>query len=249
MTDSPYGRSRFRGTEAKFFQRVRAPVAGFFRHREWSGRADGGSADASRSSNPDEKEEKMHERSFGLSPAFGLRREIDRLFDDAFVGRGSAASWLPAVDIHETSKELRLDVELPGVREEDVELEVENGTLTIRGQKSAERKEESEEGRFHLVERTYGSFFRSFQLPPGIDEKQIHADYDQGVLHIRIPKAALPQPRRIQIGGVSGERARAEEAGPRHDDRGARRGGATEKKEGGRDRMVAEPRGSEGSNR
>jgi HSP20 family protein len=187
-----------------------------------------------------EKEEMMQERSFGLSPVFGLRREIDRLFDDAFVGRGSS-TWVPAVDIHETSKELRLDVELPGIREEDVELEVENGMLSIRGQKSAQRKEEDEEGRYHLVERSYGTFLRSFQLPAGVDEKQIHADYDQGVLHIRIPKAALPQPRRIQIGGVSGERARGDAESQRRDDRGARRGGAAEKPEGGRDRMVAEP--------
>lgn len=186
----------------------------------------------------------MLERSFGLSPVFGLRREIDRLFDDAFTGRGNAASWMPAVDVHETAKELRLDVELPGIRQEDVEIEVENGTLSIRGQKSAERKEQGEEGRYHLVERSYGSFFRSFQLPAGVDEKQINADFENGVLHVRIPKAALPQPRRIQIGG--GQRVRTVEAGAR-DDRGARREGGSEKekKEGGRERMVAEsPRSS-----
>jgi HSP20 family protein len=190
-----------------------------------------------------------YERSFGLSPVFGLRREIDRLFDDAFVGRGGGSTWVPAVDVHETAKELRLDVELPGVQEEDVELEVENGILSIRGQKSAQRKEEDEEGRYHLVERSYGSFFRSFQLPPGVDEKQIHADFDQGILHVRIPKAALPQPRRIQIGGVSGERARGDEtASQRRDDRG-KRGGTTEKKEGARDRMVADPARSDRSDR
>jgi HSP20 family protein len=181
----------------------------------------------------------MFERSFGLTPVFGLRREIDRLFEDAFAGRGSSGSWLPAVDVHETSKELRLDVELPGIREEDVELDVENGMLSIHGQKSAERKEEGEEGRYHLVERSYGTFFRSFQLPAGVDEKQIHADYDKGVLHIRIPKAALPQPRRIQIGGVSGKRV--EDTSQRRDDRGARRVGTTGKEEAGRERMVAEP--------
>ena len=179
------------------------------------------------------------ERSFGLTPIFGLRREIDRLFDDAFVGRGGA-NWQPAVDIHETSKELRLDLELPGIREEDVEVEVENGVLTIRGQKSAERKEEGEEGRYHLVERSYGTFFRSFQLPQGVDDKQINADFDKGVLHITIPKAALPQPRRIQIGGA-GERARGEVSSPRRDDRGAKRGQGNEQKEGSRERMVAEP--------
>jgi len=191
----------------------------------------------------------MHERSFGLSPMFGLRREIDRLFDDAFVGRGGASSWVPAVDIRETSKELRIDVELPGIREEDVELEVENGTLAIRGQKSAERKEEDEEGRFHLVERSYGSFFRSFQLPPGVDEKQIHADFEQGVLHVRIPKTALPQPRRIQIGGVSGRPRGEITESQRRDDRGQRRGGAGEKKEGGRERLAAEPAKGENQTR
>lgn len=180
-----------------------------------------------------------YERSFGLSPIFGLRREIDRLFDDTFAGRGGNTNWSPAVDIHETSNELRLDVELPGLQEKDVELEVENGVLSVRGQKSAERKEEGEEGRYHLVERSYGAFYRSFQLPQGVDEKQIQADFDRGVLHIRIPKAALPQPRRIQIGGA-GERPRSQEVtSPRRDDRGARRG-TTEQKEGARERMVAE---------
>jgi HSP20 family protein len=182
-----------------------------------------------------------YERSFGLSPMFGLRREIDRLFDDAFVGRGTGANWHPAVDIQETSKELRLDVELPGIRQEDIEIDVENGALSIRGEKSGERTEEGDEGRYHLVERSYGSFFRSFQLPPGVDEKQIRADFEQGVLHVRIPKTALPQPRRIQIGGSSSERARGEDTSQRRDDRGARRGGTTGKEEAGRERMVAEP--------
>ena len=184
-----------------------------------------------------------YERSFGLAPMFGLRREIDRLFDDTFFGRGTGASWNPAVDIREMPKELRLDVELPGLTEDDIEIEVENGTLTIRGEKSAERKE-GEEGRFHLVERTYGSFQRSFQLPQGVDEKQIQADFDKGVLHISIPKAALPQPRRIQIGGTAGERTRGEtrsdEPGSaRRDDRGSRRGGIPEKDESQGERMAA----------
>jgi HSP20 family protein len=178
------------------------------------------------------------ERSFGLSPVFGLRREIDRLFDDAFVGRGGGANWNPAVDIKETAKELRLDFELPGIKSEDVELEVENGVLIVRGQKSAERTEEGEEGRYHLVERSYGSFYRSFQLPQGVDAEQIEADFDHGVLHVRIPKAALPQPRRIEIGG--GGRARGQEvSSARRDDRGARRS-TGEQKEGGRERMVAD---------
>jgi HSP20 family protein len=180
---------------------------------------------------------------------FGLRREIDRLFDDAFVGRKSGATWTPAVDIHETSKELRIDFELPGIRPEDVEIDVENGMLTVRGQKTAERKEEDEEGRYHLVERTYGSFVRSFQLPPGVDENQIGADFDEGVLHVRIPKTALPQPRRIQIGSGVGGRGRGEEPSQRRDDRGARRGTSGTKEEGGRERMVAESGTGEGEKR
>lgn len=190
-----------------------------------------------------------YERSFGMSPVFGLRREIDRLFDDAFAGRGGGANWQPAVDIQETSKELRLDLELPGIREEDVEIEVENGVLSVRGQKSAERKEEGEDGRYHLVERSYGTFFRSFQLPQGVDDQQIQADFDKGVLRISIPKAALPQPRRIQIGGGSERPRGGEVSSARRDDRGARRGTANEQKEGGRERMAAESKNSEKSSR
>src|SRR5687768_18573985 len=134
-----------------------------------------------------------YERSFGLSPMFGLRREIDRLFDDTFAGRGGNANWSPAVDIHETSNELRLDVELPGIEEKDVELEVDNGILSVRGQKSAERQAESEAGRYHLVERSYGAFYRSFQLPPRVEEEQTQTDFNHGVVHYPIAKAPLPQ--------------------------------------------------------
>ena len=182
-----------------------------------------------------------YERTFGLSPFFGLRREIDRLFDDAFLGRGTSATWTPAVDIQESSNELRIDFELPGIRPDDVEVDVENGMLTVRGEKKTERKEGDDEGRYHLVERSYGSFLRSFQLPAGVDEDQIRADFDQGVLHVRIPKAALPQPRRIQIGGRAGEQGRIEGTSGRRDDRGARRGTTGTKEEAGRERMVAEP--------
>lgn len=132
------------------------------------------------------------------SPIFGLRREIDRLFEDTFARDGN--TWMPAVDIKETNNDLRLDLELPGLKPEDVEITTDNGVLTIRGEKRSERKE-GEEHRFHLVERTYGSFLRSFTLPQGIDENQIQADFENGILSIHIPKAALPQPKKIQIGG------------------------------------------------
>ena len=140
------------------------------------------------------------------SPIFGLRREIDRLFDDTFTRDGF--NWTPAVDIKENESEIRLDLELPGLKPEDVELTAENGVLTVRGEKKTERKE-GEENRYHVVERTYGSFFRTFQLPQGIDEEQVKAEFENGILSIHIPKAALPQPKRIQIGGAMQQKQQA----------------------------------------
>lgn len=141
--------------------------------------------------------------SGGNFPIFSLRQEIDRLFED-MAGAGRGGRWMPAVDVREDQKNIAVDVELPGIKPEDVNVSVENGVLSVSGEKRAERKE-GEEGRFHTVERSYGSFFRSFQLPQGVDESQITADFHDGVLTIDIPKAALPQPRRIQISGAKGE--------------------------------------------
>ena len=133
------------------------------------------------------------------APVFGLRREIDRLFEDTF-GRGQAgrSEWTPAVDIRETGQELTFAVELPGVKLEDVAVTALDGVLTIEGERTNEQKE-GEEGRFHLIERNYGSFMRRFQLPPGVDTDKIKADVDQGILEVHIPKAALPQPKKILI--------------------------------------------------
>ena len=134
------------------------------------------------------------------APVFGLRREIDRLFEDTF-GRGEGVNaWTPAVDVRESDKEVRIDVELPGVRPEQVEVTAENGVLTIRGDKQMERKVDDKQERFDVVEHGDGTFVRSFVLPPGLDESKIEADYDNGMLVIHIPRAELPQPRRIQIG-------------------------------------------------
>ena len=130
------------------------------------------------------------------SPIFGLRREIDRLFEDTFARDGS--SFTPAVDIKENDNEIRLDLELPGLKPEDVEITAENGMLTVRGEKHVERKE-GDESRYQITERAYGTFMRTFQLPQGIDADQIKAEFNNGVLSLHIPKAALPQPKRIEI--------------------------------------------------
>lgn len=137
-------------------------------------------------------------RTQSLTPVFGLRREIDRLFDDMYGNVSGRPGWTPAVDVREDDKELTILAELPGLKQDEVEVTCDNGVLTIRGEKSEERKE-GDDRRYHLVERTYGSFTRSFQLPQGVDESKIEGSFENGVLTVRIPKAALPQPKRIQI--------------------------------------------------
>jgi len=132
------------------------------------------------------------------APIFGLRREIDRLFEDTFGRDGG--SFTPAVDIKENDNEIRLELELPGLKPDQVEIMAENGVLTVRGEKRSERKE-GEDNRYQVVERSYGTFVRTFQLPQGVDEDQIKAEFNNGVLALSIPKAALPQPKRIQISG------------------------------------------------
>lgn len=146
------------------------------------------------------------------SPIFSLRREIDRLFEDTFTGNGnrSTTNWMPAVDVRESQGELLLNFEMPGVSPENIEITADNGVLTVRGEKREERKE-GDEQQYHLVERTFGTFSRSFQLPKNLDESKIEAGFEHGVLTVRIPKAALPQPKRIEIKGSSRpEQARVE---------------------------------------
>lgn len=144
----------------------------------------------------------------GFTPLYGLRREIDRLFDEA-SNTTPAARWAPAVDVREDDKALAIDVELPGIKPENVQIQVDNGILTVGGEKRAERSEDKE-GKYHLVERTYGSFYRTFQLPQGIDESQIKAEFGNGLLTIRIPKAALPQPRKIEIAPKTEQEVKAQ---------------------------------------
>ena len=133
------------------------------------------------------------------APAFALRRQIDRLLEESLghdhTGHGD---WVPAVDIRETEGELTFSVELPGVRPEDVEVTAVEGILSIHGVRSAVRSE-GEQERYHLVERSYGSFLRRFNLPQGVDADKIEAEVTEGVLQVRIPRLALPEPKRIQV--------------------------------------------------
>ena len=149
----------------------------------------------------------MVNRGSLTGPVFGLRREIDRLFEDTFGGDSRRSGWAPAVDIREDNREIALEVELPGIKPSNVEVVAENGVLTIRGEKQSAASTEGSEGRYHVVERSYGSFMRSFQLPTGVDEQRIEADFSDGLLTVRIPKAALAQPRRIEIRNSGSQQA------------------------------------------
>jgi len=158
----------------------------------------------------------LFETSLTPLPVFGLRREVNRLFDDALSRTTPTAALAPPVDVREDSHEIALSVELPGVRPDDVEVTSDNGMLTVRGHKSAERKE-GDGTEYHLVERSYGSFTRSFRLPKGVDDSKITATFANGVLDVHVPKAALPQPKKIAIGTGDG----SAKANPRVEGKGS----------------------------
>jgi len=135
------------------------------------------------------------------TPTLGLQRELYRLFEGAVTqGKPEQGEWTPLVDIRETDRELNFAVEIAGSDASDVDVTTENGVLTIRGDRSEEWKDE---GRYHLVERGYGSFTRRFQLPEGVEIDKIQADVENGLLQVRIPKSAMPQPRTIQVKTVA----------------------------------------------
>lgn len=109
--------------------------------------------------------------------------------------------WAPAVEVVENDRELRLTAELPGVDPEDVEIELEQNVLTIRGEKNEEKEEEKEEGerKYRIWERSYGEFSRSFTLPSTVDAEKIEAKFDQGVLTVHLPKTREATGRRIPV--------------------------------------------------
>ena len=129
------------------------------------------------------------------------RREVDRVFD-RFFGQGAAQGmtvWAPAVDVRETNDELQVTAELPGLAPQDVNVTVENGVLTISGEKKQEVREGTEDSNYYLYERRYGRFERSFSLPRTVNADQVKARFDNGVLTIALPKAEAAKPRKVQI--------------------------------------------------
>ena len=128
----------------------------------------------------------------------GFKRNMDRIFSDYDDDAPTQTStWSPAVDIFETKDNLVLRAELPGVDKKDVKINVENNILSISGERKF--SDEIKRDDYHRVERTYGSFFRSFTLPTRVDNEKIEAGYRDGVLEISLPKKEESKPRQIEI--------------------------------------------------
>jgi HSP20 family protein len=137
-----------------------------------------------------------------------LQNEMNRLFNTAFdtppAGNGGTLRrWMPAMDLVETADHFVLRADLPGMSEEDVNIEVEDRVLTVSGERKTEH-EASKEG-YHRIERAFGAFARSLTLPDGVNAEAVEASFDRGVLEIRIPKPEQRKPRKISI-GVGGEK-------------------------------------------
>jgi HSP20 family protein len=131
---------------------------------------------------------------------FATRREIDRVFDRFFGQANSMAGPLvPVVDVRETKDAIEVVAELPGMRPDDVEVNVEHNVLTISGEKKQEVTEGNPEAEYHLVERRCGRFERSFTLPRSVDAEKIGARFEHGLLTVTLPKAEAAKPRRVEI--------------------------------------------------
>jgi HSP20 family protein len=131
-----------------------------------------------------------------------LQTDMNRLFDGFFQGRagnGGHRRWVPAMDLVESEDHLVLRADLPGMSEDDVSIEIKDGVLTVSGERKAEHESESEG--FYRVERAFGSFSRSLSLPQGVDAGSVSANFDRGVLEVRIPKPEERKPTRVQIAG------------------------------------------------
>lgn len=133
-----------------------------------------------------------------------LQEEVNRLFStnltrsfaEEGIGRGA---WSPSVDIYENKDEIVLEAELPGMRREDFELSIENNVITLRGERQFEKRDEADN--YHRVERSYGSFTRSFTLPQTVSSEGATAEYRNGVLRVALPKREETKARRIEVSG------------------------------------------------
>ena len=132
-----------------------------------------------------------------------LQERMNKLFEDSlsksrtFDEGMAAGAWAPSVDIYETSEKIVIKVDLPGMSQEEVELRIEDNTLTVKGDRQLEKNTKRED--YHRIERSYGAFSRSFTLPNTIDVDNIKAQHKNGVLEIVLPKKEDTKPKKIKI--------------------------------------------------
>lgn len=137
-----------------------------------------------------------------ISPFWGLtnlQREVDSLFEDFKRPTNRRyETWAPSCDVKETEGHYLLNFDVPGVNKDDIQIEMKDNQLVVKGERKEEHTENN--GTRHFSERIYGSFSRTFTLPTAIDSDKIEASYSDGVLHISVPKAESAKPRQIKIG-------------------------------------------------
>jgi HSP20 family protein len=131
-----------------------------------------------------------------------LRQRLDRLFEEPFPRWDRekelfSTEWSPSVDIRETDKSLVITAEVPGIDDKDIEVEVEGNNLILKGKREFEKETKKED--YHRIERSYGSFYRSFTLPDYVDADKIEAQHDKGVLKITLPKKPELKPKKVKI--------------------------------------------------
>lgn len=141
-------------------------------------------------------------------PLFRLQHEMNRLFDDAFSGFGLTSRFAPdladirspRINVRETDAAFEVEAELPGIDEQDIDVQLANNVLTIRGEKRAER-EDRKEGEYRLIERSFGSFARSIEIPFSVDADGVEAIFRNGVLKLSLPKPAdaVTKTRKIAV--------------------------------------------------
>ena len=131
-----------------------------------------------------------------------IRDEMNRMFSRSIGETAGGSAWTPAMDIFDRQDAVELTAELPGLTADDIEIEVDDNVLTVKGERRFE--DTVEDGRYYRLERAYGQFSRSVTLPQGVKADEISADFDGGVLRVRVPKADEVKPRRIAVGTGTG---------------------------------------------
>jgi HSP20 family protein len=130
-----------------------------------------------------------------------LRREMDRLFENFLPARGeddqTTQVWAPRADISENDDAFFISMDLPGIRPDDIEVTFEDGMLKVSGERHSQHEEDA--GQYHRIERSYGRFFRSFRFGNNADQEQIDANFEDGVLTVRVSKREASKPRRIEV--------------------------------------------------